>query len=205
MTELIWLREICFQSAELCLKQDTKPDTKIGLCEICNSSYCFLPWTNSLGGEGKKQKKERGGKKLKCLVLSQAYSCFSEQQNLQVFPFSVTSFQNKIYRNTFHVQRSPLADLHRQVTTSQLLLPILKIGKISALQGRIWRSKHKHNSRSPDKMRLTIYVWERENTFLCPKLRPDLLNRDSNAVNTYIPCFWMQRCWLSFKTSLSSQ
>lgn len=92
-------------------------------CEICNSSYCFLPWTHSLGGEGKKQKKERGGKKLKCLVLSQAYSCSSEQQNLQVFPFSVTSFQNKIYHNTSHVQRSPLADLHRQVTTSQLLLP----------------------------------------------------------------------------------
>lgn len=152
-------------------------------CEICNSSYCFLPWTNSLGGEGKKQKKERGGKKLKCLVLSQAYSCSSEQQNLQVFPFSVTSFQNKSTA-TLSMFKGHHLLTHRQVTTSQLQLPILKIGKISALQGRIWRSKHKHNSRSPDKMRLTIYVWERENTVLRPKLLPDLLNSDSNAVNT---------------------
>lgn len=85
--------------------------------------------------ERSKRKGEEG--KIKCLILSQAHSCSSEQQDLQVFPLSVPDFQSKTHHDISHAQRSPLADLHRQATTRQPQLPFLKTGEISALQGRI--------------------------------------------------------------------
>lgn len=64
--ELIWLREICFQSAELCLKQGTKPDTKIGLYSVTDVKFA-IPVTVSCHGqihwgvrERSKRKREEG-------------------------------------------------------------------------------------------------------------------------------------------------
>lgn len=118
-------------------------------CDICSSGNCFLSCTNSLGWGVRERSKRKGEemKKKKGLFLSQAYSCCRKQQNL---PISITCdyLEKKIHHNVSCVQRSPVAELHSQVRASQTLLPFLKIGKVSALEWKPWRFKHKRISRS---------------------------------------------------------
>lgn len=71
----------------------------------------------------------------------------------------ITILQSKIHYGISNIQRSPLTGSCRQGTACQPPLPIPKTGEISVLQRRK-RSKYRHNSRSPDKMRLTVCAWQ---------------------------------------------
>lgn len=93
MTELIWLRESFFHVPELRLKQHTNHDTNIGLYWITDVKFAVQVTVvmykfTGVGGGGKKQKKGREDEETKGLILPQAYSSCSKQQNL---PISITS------------------------------------------------------------------------------------------------------------------
>lgn len=73
MTELMWLRESCFQPAELWLKQDTNHDTNNGLYSITGvkfavqitvSCHVRIPWGRGWGKEAKERERRWRNKRL---------------------------------------------------------------------------------------------------------------------------------------------